>query len=298
MIYRRGANFLLPLILSLIAVLSVRVPAEEAVHVVVKGETIYSIARSFKVSPEELMSFNSITDPSRLQVGSRLKIPGGASVSVQKPVSADTHTEYRAQKNDTLYSIARQNGVSLETLRSVNGFSETYVLKVGDRVKIPRNSSVRTVSGGGTQSSQNTQTVTASSTSSSSVQRSTGAAKNIDSTLRWPVSPKELSYMKGKLSGVSVTGERSEPVKSLSGGTVVSAGPYRGFGRVVIIQANGGYLYVYGGCESLSVKEGDRVGPGMELGKLGIDAVSNKPELFFMVYKNNAPIDPAKAPRA
>lgn len=265
---------------------------------VVKGETIYAIARSFKVSPEELMSFNNITDPSRLQVGSRLRIPGGASVSVQKSVSANTQklTEYRAQKNDTLYSIARQNGVSLETLRSVNGFSETYVLKVGDRVKIPQNSSVRTVSGGGTQ----TQTVTASSasTSSSSAPRSTSVAKNIDSALRWPVIPKELSYMKGKLSGVSVTGERSEPVKSLSGGTVVSAGPYRGFGRVVIIQANGGYLYVYGGCESLSVKEGDRVGPGMELGKLGIDAVSNKPELFFMVYKNNAPIDPAKAPRA
>jgi murein DD-endopeptidase MepM/ murein hydrolase activator NlpD len=296
MIYRRGARFLPPLILSLTIVLSVRVPAEEAVHVVVKGETIYSIARSFRVSAEELMSFNSITDPSRLQIGSRLKIPGGSSV--QKPVSANTQklTEYRAQKNDTLYSIARQNGVSLETLRSVNGFSEAYVLKVGDRVKIPQNSSTGTVSGGGTQSNQKPQTVTASP--SSSVQRSTGAEKGIDSTLRWPVSPKELSYMKGKLSGVSVTGERSEPVKSLSGGTVVSAGPYRGFGRVVIIQANGGYLYVYGGCESLSVKEGDRVGPGMELGKLGIDAVSNKPELFFMVYKNNAPIDPAKAPRA
>jgi murein DD-endopeptidase MepM/ murein hydrolase activator NlpD len=266
--------------------------------VVVKGETIYSIARSFKVNPEELMSFNSITDPSRLQVGSRLKIPGEASVSVHVPANTQKLTEYRAQKNDTLYSIARQNGVSLETLRSVNGFSEAYVLKVGDRVKIPQNSSARTVSGGGAQSSQNTQTVAASSASSSSAPRSTSAAKNIDSSLRWPVSPKELSYMKGKLSGVAVTGERFEPVKSLSGGTVVSAGPYRGFGRVVIIQANGGYLYVYGGCESLSVKEGDRVGPGMELGKLGIDAVSNKPELFFMVYKNNAPIDPAKAPRA
>lgn len=289
MIYRRGASFLLPLILSLMAALPVRA-AEETVHVVVKGETIYSIARSFKISPEELMSFNSITDPSRLQAGSRLKIPGEASVSVQRSAPADIQgfTEYRAQKNDTLYSIARQNGVSLETLRSVNGFSEAYVLKVGDRVKIPGKSSVRTVSGG----------QTAVVSPPSPPPRNAGIVKNIDPALRWPVNPKELAYMKGKLSGVSVMGEHSEPVKSLSGGTVVSAGPYRGFGRVVIVQAAGGYLYVYGGCESLSVKEGDRVGPGMELGKLGIDAVSNKPELFFMVYKNNAPIDPAKAPRA
>jgi septal ring factor EnvC (AmiA/AmiB activator) len=59
----------------------------------------------------------------------------------------------------------------------------------------------------------------------------------------------------------------------------------------------GGYLYVYGGCESLSVKEGDRVAPGAELGRLGLDGVTSKPQLFLMVYKNNAPIDPAKAPR-
>jgi septal ring factor EnvC (AmiA/AmiB activator) len=67
---------------------------------------------------------------------------------------------------------------------------------------------------------------------------------------------------------------------------------------VAIVQVTGGYLYVYGGCESLSVKEGDRIGPGTELGKLGIDAVSEKPQLFFMVYRSNTPIDPAKAPRA
>jgi septal ring factor EnvC (AmiA/AmiB activator) len=79
---------------------------------------------------------------------------------------------------------------------------------------------------------------------------------------------------------------------------VVSAGPYRGFGKVAIIQVAGGYLYVYGGCESLSVKAGDRVTSGTELGKLGIDAVSQKPQLFLMVYRNNNPMDPARAPRA
>jgi septal ring factor EnvC (AmiA/AmiB activator) len=104
--------------------------------------------------------------------------------------------------------------------------------------------------------------------------------------------------MTGKLSGVVITGVRAESVKSLTWGTVLSAGPYRGFGRVVIVQVDGGYLYVYGGCENLSVKEGDRVSPGLELGKLGVDVVTNKPQLFFMVYRSNVPIDPAKAPRA
>jgi septal ring factor EnvC (AmiA/AmiB activator) len=93
-----------------------------------------------------------------------------------------------------------------------------------------------------------------------------------------------------------ITGAPHEAVKSLTPGTVVSTGPFRGFGRVAIVQVSGGYLYVYGGCETLSVKEGDKVGSGTELGKLGIDTKSEKPSLFFLVYRSNSYIDPAKAP--
>jgi septal ring factor EnvC (AmiA/AmiB activator) len=104
--------------------------------------------------------------------------------------------------------------------------------------------------------------------------------------------------MIGSSHGVIITGDRSEPVKSLTNGTVISAGPYRGYGRVAIVQATNGYTYVYGGCESLTVKEGDKVGPGMEMGRLGIDPITGKPQLFFRVYLNNSPVDPARAPRA
>jgi septal ring factor EnvC (AmiA/AmiB activator) len=107
-----------------------------------------------------------------------------------------------------------------------------------------------------------------------------------------------MAYMTGKLNGVVLMGDRNEPVKSLTAGVVISAGPYRGFGKVVIIQVAGGYLYVYGGCESLSVREGDRVMAGTELGRLGMDALSEKPQLFFMVYRNSVSVDPALAPRS
>jgi septal ring factor EnvC (AmiA/AmiB activator) len=67
---------------------------------------------------------------------------------------------------------------------------------------------------------------------------------------------------------------------------------------VAIVEVAGGYYYMYGGCETLTVKVGDTIGPGMELGKLGINSLSEKPQLFFMVFRSNTPIDPAKAPRA
>jgi murein DD-endopeptidase MepM/ murein hydrolase activator NlpD len=239
------------------------------------------------------MRYNNIADASKLQAGKQLRIPPSAFTGGETPFAPSvpqSGIEYRVAKGDTLYSIARTHGVSLQTLLDLNSFSQNQVIKVGDRIKVPA------------------ATVTAQSGTSPAVSRPVQppqtpeprqtAAKAVDNSLRWPVTAKAVAYMTGKLYGVVVQSERFEPVKSLTQGTVISAGPYRGFGRVAIVQVSGGYLYVYGGCESLSVKEGDKIGPGTELGKLGIDAVSEKPQLFFMVYRSNTPIDPAKAPRA
>jgi murein DD-endopeptidase MepM/ murein hydrolase activator NlpD len=259
--------------------------AEERVHIVQRGETIYSIARSYGVDNGELMRFNGIADASKLQIGQRVKIPGTV-------VSGSA--EYRVVRGDTLYGIARRYEIPLQSLLAANTLENNYVLKEGDILRIPREGAeaAGTVKPAGDPVPNPTE-----STATVTDPRST-AVRTVDASLRWPVTAKEVVYMTGKLDGVVILGERSESVKSLTQGTVVSAGPYRGFGRVVIIQVSGGYLYVYGGCESLSVKEGDQVAPGTELGKLGIDTVSEKPQLFFLVYRSNTPVDPAKAPRA
>ena len=260
--------------------------ADDLIHVVGRGETIYSISRFYRVGADDLMRINGITDPATLQAGRRLTIPPSAfsdvSVSTGTPssvaVSASSRqnlTNYRAVRGDTLYSIARNNGISLQTLLEINGFSSNHVLRAGDTIKVPaRNATAQT-----------------------------GAAANNSRTstglysLRWPVAPKDIAYMTGQM-GVVVEGQYNEQVKSLTQGKVISAGPWRKFGRVVIVETQGGYFYMYGGCESLSVNVGDRVSPGTEVGKLGVNTVSDKPQLFFMVFRNDSPIDPASAPRA
>ncbi|MDR2535139.1 MAG: LysM peptidoglycan-binding domain-containing M23 family metallopeptidase [Treponema sp.] len=290
--------------------MAICIGAEETIHIVQRGETIYSISRSYRVDIEDLMKFNGVADPQKLQAGQRLAIPGTGGANI---------VEYRVAKGDTLYSIARHYEITLQTLRNVNNLSETYILKEGDLLKIPfpakgaekPASSGRTAAnppqGGTAQTSTprvRSPAPSAPSNPGPAPSSSTGTnvrtmqPKQMDASIRWPVSAREVLYMTGKLYGVALLGEKSEAVRSLTQGIVVSAGPYRGFGRVAIVQVTGGYLYVYGGCESLSVKEGDRVTSGTELGRLGIDAVSRKPQLFFLVYRSNTPIDPAKAPRA
>jgi len=265
--------------------------ADDLIHVVGKGETIYSISRFYRVSADDLMRLNSITNPSALQAGKRLTIPPSAfsdvsvSTGASSPVTASAGsasskqnlTDYKAVKGDTLFSIARNNGISLQTLLEINKFSSNHVLKAGDTIKVP---------------SGNTSAQTAAANSSKTSQTATGLY-----SLRWPVAPKDIAYMTGQM-GVVVEGQYNEQVKSLTQGQVISAGPWRKFGRVVIVETSGGYFYMYGGCESLSVNVGDRVSPGTEVGKLGVNTVSDKPQLFFMVFRNDSPIDPASAPRA
>jgi murein DD-endopeptidase MepM/ murein hydrolase activator NlpD len=257
---------------------------EETIHILQRGETIYSVARSYGASPAAVLALNGLSeaDARTVQAGYRLRIPSASGTRAE-----NAYGEYRVSRGDTLYSIARNHGISLTELLDINGFSPNYIIREGERIRLPSaGSGVLPAVNSGVASGSGTEPETAPGNPA------------VDTSIRWPVRAKEVSYLTGKLHGVMVTGERSEPVKSLIQGTVVHAGPYRGFGRVAIVQVSGGYFYVYGGCESLSVKEGDRVAPGAELGKLGIDAKTEKPQLFFMVYRSNTPVDPVKAPRA
>ncbi|MDR2536702.1 MAG: M23 family metallopeptidase [Treponema sp.] len=204
-------------------------------------------------------------DANSLMSVNNISDPQRLQVGKRLVIPSIASIEHRVIRGETLYGIARQYGIDVKTLRSVNSLSETYVLKVGDILRIPREGAT---------------------------------IPTIPSTHLWPIAAKEVAYRSGNLGGVILIGEQSEAVKSLTTGTVISAGPYRGFGRVVVVKTAGGYSYVYGGCESLSVKNGDTVQAGTELGRLGIDAISGKPQLSLMVFLRNNPVDPATAPRA
>jgi len=264
----------------LAGLLSVNISAADLVHIVLKGETLYSISRSYKVSQEELMRYNNISDASKLQAGMRLAIPQpGTGIIIGEPAApSSAFTEYTVQQNDTLYSIARTRGVTLQSLRDINRFSKDHVLKTGEKIRIPKPASgIENVITIRNEPAKTTQ-------------------KTADTSIRWPLASKEVLYMNSNL-GVLISGQEYESVKSLSRGTVIHASPWRGYGNVAVIESDGGYKYLYGAFYNLSVMKGDTIEPGTELGKLGIYPASGKPELVLIVSKNGSPVDPAKAPR-
>ena len=269
-------------------------------HTMQKGETLYSIAKKYNIPYESLAAANGISDPTKLKIGTVLVIPSVHLVS----------------KGETLYGIARLYSISLDELLTANKLTASYVLKPGDILVIPSGrpdtgTPVTTAAAPTTTTTNGTittmlpttvepsTTTTTSSTMPASVPMPEPVKtqdKVVDPKAGWPA-PGKVMYLDGKLEGVMIRVKPGEIAKAIASGTVVSAGPSRGFNQVVFVQAKSGYVYVYGGNETLLVKTGDTVKAGTELGKVGIDSKDNSPIAYFFVFRNGQPIDPALAPR-
>lgn len=102
-------------------------------YVVKKGDTLYGIANKYNVSVDNLKSYNNLSTDS-LSIGQLIKIPDNKVNS----------NEYVVKSGDSLYSISRKYGVSVDELMSVNNLKST-VLSVGQVLKIPNSGEVTNV---------------------------------------------------------------------------------------------------------------------------------------------------------
>ncbi len=280
---------------------------ENIQHTVAKGDTLYSLAKKYGVTVDEIRSANSMSG-NDLYAGQKLTIP------VKTQPRQITYESYTVKAGDTLYSIARRHEISVEELREINGLSSSSVLKTAQKLKVPSGtSSASLAAASSSTSSQQTASNALPGVSTSSASNTSVSAppslidsdkglrsytkKTGDTGLVWPVKASEVLYVSGKISGVALTGGKNEQVTAIRSGTVMFSGVYRGFGQVVFVQAPNGLIYVYTGLDTLSVAKGQQVNYGQQLGVIGRDPISGKNLINLMVFKNGSPIDPAKAPR-
>ncbi|MBP3450784.1 MAG: M23 family metallopeptidase [Spirochaetaceae bacterium] len=257
-------------------------------HQVQKGETLYSISRKYGISVGELCSANNISTSSVIKTGQNLKIPTKNLSEKSTNEKIEKTDTYIVKKGDTLYGIAKRFGVSVETLTIMNKMSGSKTIKVGQTLIVPLATS---------DNSQVIANVSDIEDFQLTDSRTYDKNKKGDKTLLWPVSAKEIQYVEGKVSGVSITTNLNENVNIVREGTVMFCGLYRGFGNVVFVQSKSGYMYVYTNLDKINVSKGDSVKLNEKIGTVAIDTRTNKPQLLFMVFKNGNPIDPAKAPR-
>ena len=275
-----------------------------------KGDTLYSISRKYQITVAELRTANNLSENDVIKVGQKLIIPDadiGTAAALSSTKTAGTSTpastaktvEYVVAKGDTLYGIARKNGMTVADLMSINNLDSSAVIKVGQKLK---------VSAGGSSTSSSSSTAKTSEPAKHGETvikvnekapdtRTYGTTVTADANTKWPVSSPKITQVKGKISGVQLSAKTNEAVLCIHEGTVMYVGVYRGFGQVVFVQSKTGLIYAYTGLGSVKVRKGEYAVSGAELGTAGLDSISQKYQITFMVFQNGQPIDPAKAPR-
>ncbi|MBE7054477.1 MAG: LysM peptidoglycan-binding domain-containing protein, partial [Ruminococcaceae bacterium] len=131
-------------------------------YTVQKGDTYYSISKKYNISLQELYSANGIDENDVLKVGQVLKIPGkstaeNTSEKSTTTVSTAKTSNYEVVSGDTLYSISKKFGTTVDNLRSLNGLTESSVLKVGQVLKVPSTEKVVTTTGSSSSGSTKTE---------------------------------------------------------------------------------------------------------------------------------------------
>jgi len=114
----------------------------------------------------------------------------------------------------------------------------------------------------------------------------------------WPVQGKVIgtfgSSKEGlKNDGINIAAPSGAPVVASADGTVAYAGnELRGFGNMVLIRHDGGYVTAYAHNASLLVKKGDKVKRGQTIARVGATGAVFGPQLHFEVRKGTQPVDP------
>ena len=101
----------------------------QKVYFVQRGDTLGNIAKSFRISLQELRALNGMSSgenlihPRQKIVVSARMASNGANREVSPERGASGASTYIVQPGDTLSQIAKEQRVSLTTLRDLNGFS-------------------------------------------------------------------------------------------------------------------------------------------------------------------------------
>ena len=99
---------------------------------VVSGDTLYGIATKYNTTVKKIMDLNYLKSTS-LTPGQILRIP--EMYTKEEDMYVPNYINYIVKKGDSLYSIAKANNISVDTLIKDNGLKNTN-LSIGQNLKI------------------------------------------------------------------------------------------------------------------------------------------------------------------
>ena len=267
-----------------------------------KGDTLYSLSRTYNIPIRDIIETNHLTPPYTLYVGRVLRLP-----------VARYHT---VAHGDTLYSISRRYNVDITTLSKLNNLREPYTLSIGQKLALPASVSANSTSAqkessvpvlysasaGNGKISTSTTSAPRPQTSSTVSNRQVNSKPQLTTTRKtkfaWPLRGTIISRFgsigKGRSNdGINIKAPLGTLVKAADAGKVVYVGnELKGFGNLILIQHNDGWITAYAHNSSFLVKKGQSVQKGTSIAKVGSSGGVNTPQLHFEVRAGKKPVNP------
>lgn len=274
-------------------------PAEKAVqllkegkqkkltHVVVKGDSLWSIARHYDMHVADLLQINPAIKGEHLDLGQAINL-----VALEPMVNVAAVGQMTTKEN-VPYKVIVQNdsrqwrGSEKVKIHGKNGLREvTYKLSLKNGAVVGRQVLNEKV----LQAPTNQVVVRGS--------RYVVASRSGGGKIGWPISGRITSgYGRrwGSMhTGLDIDGTTGEPVGAAAAGTVISAGWDGGYGKLVTIRHSNGLVTRYGHLSSIKVSVGQHVERGDLIGLVGSTGHSTGSHLHFEVLAGGSFQNPLK----
>jgi murein DD-endopeptidase MepM/ murein hydrolase activator NlpD len=208
-----------------------------------------------------------------------------------------TRDEARARPAHTLvpgaplWAVTRRGGLRLDRLAAVNHFSPRATLHPGQA------SIVSALAAGASAGVRRPATPAADAAAARIGSVPPGEAAmfppsggRITSRFGWRIHP--IFRTPEFHTGLDIANRYGAPVRVALSGIVRFAGWMAGYGRLVVVDHEGGLETSYSHLSMMLVSFGERVIKGQLLGRIGNTGWSTGPHLFFEVRRNGVPLDP------
>jgi len=298
------------------------------VAIVQKHDTLWDIATRFNLPMRDIIALNEVKPPFTIYQGQRLTLPPPREYRVR---GGDTLYEISRMFETDMSSVARLNNMRApytlqigQTLRmpspSGNAPSASklaaYKPKMvapgrgytnkEDYIKGGKALSSGASAGGAQQNASSAPNVPASKPAPS---QSAVQAVRSDKVLRVPKRSANARFalpVEGEIissygakdgglhnDGINIAAPRGATVHAAENGVVAYTGDdIGGYGNLVLIRHEGGYMSAYAHLSQITVKKGQNISRGQTLGRVGATGNIDSPQLHFEIRKGSKALNP------
>ena len=266
-----------------------------------RGDTLYGSALDHGVDHRDLVQWNKLDDPNRIQVGQTLRVtPPEAEQGVQigaargagsvesRPLDAGPTPRPAESLPRPAQETAGATRTEPKALRLPYSSENLALLQKSDAVPpAMKPAPPAAQSAPKPEPAAQTASVTAKPAAEP---RESDAVEFI-----WPARGRLLAGCAEPTSkGVDIAGKSGDPVVAAAPGRVIYTGSgIRGYGKLIVIKHDNGFNSVYAHNREILVKQDQAVARGQKIAELG-DTDADTPKLHFEIRKSGKPVDPVK----